>query len=354
MARKNLLANIAGPDVPNVEIPPKSAPASVPAPQIKAAASSTATQPRPSAAPTITKTGAFGTLGKSLATIASQADRARDIEEKLSAGYAVVELDPETIDPAFITDRLGTQPEQDADLKQRIAEDGQLVPILVRPHPEKKGRYQVAYGHRRLRAVKALGRKVRAVVRELTDVQLVIAQGQENSARTDLSYIEKCLFASALEKAGYSREVIMSALSVDKAALSRMIGLANKVPQEIVKAVGSAPGIGRVRWDEFAEALQSDEALERARTAIQSFPFETAEGDQRFEVLVEAVKEKRASPKPPEVWHTPEGKAVAKISTGPGRTTLVLNDRLEPDFGQFIAGRLETLYKEFKKTKRGA
>lgn len=353
MARKNLLANIAGPDVPNVEIPPKPTPTSASTTQVPANAFPTDNQPRQPAAPTITKTGAFGTLGKSLATIASQADRARDIEEKLSAGYMVVELDPETIDPAFITDRLGTQPEQDADLKQRIAEDGQLVPILVRPHPEKKGRYQVAYGHRRLRAVKALGRKVRAVVRDLTDVQLVIAQGQENSARTDLSYIEKCLFATALEKAGYSRDVIMSALSVDKAALSRMIGLAKKVPQEIASAIGSAPGIGRVRWDELAEALQSDDALERARTAVQSFSFETAEGDQRFEVLVQAIKEKRTSPRPPEVWHTPEGKAVAKISTAPGRTTLVLNDRLEPDFGQFIAGRLEALYKEFKKSKRG-
>jgi ParB family chromosome partitioning protein len=325
-----------------------------PASHAEAPAAPIATQQRSPTAPTITKTGAFGTLGKSLATIASQADRARDIEEKLSAGYAVVELDPETIDPAFITDRLGTLPEQDADLKQRIAEEGQLVPILVRPHPDKTGRYQVAYGHRRLRAVKALGRKVRAVVRELTDVQLVIAQGQENSARADLSYIEKCLFASALEHAGYSREVIMSALTVDKAALSRMISLAKKVPQDIAKAIGSAPGIGRVRWDELAEVLQSEEALERARTAIQSFPFETAEGDQRFEVLVAAVKEKRASPKPPEVWHTPEGKAVAKISTAPGRTTLVLNDRLEPEFGQFIAGRLEALYKEFKKSRRGA
>ena len=37
----------------------------------------------------------------------------------------------------------------------------------------------------------------------LTDEQLVVAQGQENSARTDLSFIEKALFAARLEEYGY-------------------------------------------------------------------------------------------------------------------------------------------------------
>ena len=41
----------------------------------------------------------------------------------------------------------------------------------------------MAFGHRRLKAVVALGRKVRAVVRAMSDVELVIAQGIENSQR---------------------------------------------------------------------------------------------------------------------------------------------------------------------------
>uniref|UniRef100_UPI001D0E2864 ParB/RepB/Spo0J family partition protein n=1 Tax=Klebsiella pneumoniae TaxID=573 RepID=UPI001D0E2864 len=73
------------------------------------------------------------------------------------------------------------------------------MPILVRPHPTIDGRYQVAYGHRRLVAVRQLGFKVKAVIRELSDDQLVVSQGQENNARTNLSYIERALFASRLE-----------------------------------------------------------------------------------------------------------------------------------------------------------
>ena len=53
----------------------------------------------------------------------------------------------------------------------------------------KEGFYQVAYGHRRVRATAILGIKVRAIVRDLTDAELVIAQGQENNARQDLSFI---------------------------------------------------------------------------------------------------------------------------------------------------------------------
>ena len=50
-------------------------------------------------------------------------------------------------------------------------------------NPQQEGRYQIAYGHRRLRAAIELGRPVRAIVKPLTDEQLVVAQGQENSAR---------------------------------------------------------------------------------------------------------------------------------------------------------------------------
>jgi ParB family chromosome partitioning protein len=339
MARKNLLANIVGPDVPDVAIPTKESNGT----------DNSAPPMRVSAAPTITKTGAFGSIGQSLERIASQAERAKEIEQQLSAGSAVVELDPSLVDPAFITDRMGSDPEEDALLKDRIDKEGQLVPILVRPHPKDPKRYQIAYGHRRLRAVAALGRKVRAVVRELTDTQLVVAQGQENSSRSDLSFLEKALFAYTLEQNGYTRDIIMSALSVDKAALSRLISLAQKIPGDIAKAIGPAPGVGRVRWDELADSLQGKDALKRARTAIESFAFETASSDQRFEVLLDALKTKRASPTPPETWHTPDGKPVAKISQNLGKTTLVVNDKLEPDFGRFIAQRLGSLYDEFKK-----
>ena len=164
-------------------------------------------------------------------------EESRALQEALTTGASVVELDPNLIDASFIVDRFvdAADPAFDA-LRESVREHGQEVPILVRPHPEREGRYQAAYGHRRLKATRELGLKVRAVVRSLDDHQLVVAQGVENSARRDLSFIERAMFAKALEDAGYERPVIMASLSTDKTELSKMISVARALPEGIVYA----------------------------------------------------------------------------------------------------------------------
>ena len=181
---------------------------------------------------------------------------------------------------------LALIPTELADLVAQIREHGQQVPILVRPHPEANGRYQVAYGHRRLAAVKELGIKVRAVIRELSDDQLVVSQGQENNARTNLSYIERALFAARLEDRSFSREVIMAALNVDKAALSKMISVVRQIPIELIEAIGAAPEVGRRRWMEFAEKLPKAKIELQALLASLSADNSS---DQRFQEAVDAL-----------------------------------------------------------------
>ena len=85
-----------------------------------------------------------------------------------------------------------------------------------------------------------------------------VAQGQENSGRTDLTFIERAGFAARLEDRKFSREIIMSALNVDKAALSRLIAIATRIPGAVIDAIGPAPAFGRVRWQELTELLERD------------------------------------------------------------------------------------------------
>ena len=148
-----------------------------------------------------------------------------------------------------------------------------MVPILVRPHPERDGHYQIAYGHRRVAAARKLGIKVRAIVRNLSNEELVIAQGQENNARLDLSYIEKALFAVKLEEAGFNRQVIGSSLAVSKTELSGMISVATKIPREVILAVGAAPGIGRPRWHELTEIFKLQKCFDKASEIISKPDF---------------------------------------------------------------------------------
>ena len=192
--------------------------------------------------------GPVGGITRTLGNITEKMERASDLERQLAEGQTIIDIDPDLIDGSFVTDRLEIDPFELGQLVEQIREHGQQVPILVRPHLEAKGRYQVAYGHRRLAATKALGIKVRAVVRQLTDDQLVVSQGQENSARTNLSYVERALFALRLEQRGFGRDIIMAALGVDKAALSKMLIVTRQVPLALISAIGPAPEIGRRRW----------------------------------------------------------------------------------------------------------
>jgi ParB family chromosome partitioning protein len=137
-----------------------------------------------------------------------------DLKALVESGQTVVELDPKLIDESFIRDRMEVGSESIIELARQIEDQGQLVPILVRPHPYQEGRYQAAFGHRRLKAVALLEKKIRAIVKQLTDAELVVAQGQENNARLDLSFIEKARFAAAMKAKRFNRETIAAALGI--------------------------------------------------------------------------------------------------------------------------------------------
>jgi ParB family chromosome partitioning protein len=273
-------------------------------------------------------------------------NRVDELEEQLRSGHAVVELDPFIIDASFVPDRMAPSEEAHRELVQAIRADGQIVPILVRPHPAEQGRYQVAYGHRRLRAVTELGIKVRAVVRELTDEQLVVAQGQENNARTNLSFIEKARFALQLEERGFRRDVIMQALCVDRPRISQMVKFTSSIPMEIINAIGPAPGIGRRKWEDFA-ALITKSSIDKARQAIERAENSGRDSDAKFEAAYKALTTKAEIARP-ELWIAPDGARLAKYTETDEKFSLVIDRKVSPRFGNFLLSRLEQLYNEFQ------
>ena len=322
MARKNLLVGLTAGD------PQAASGDAVPETATHAAA---AGQPAPHFGVMGTR-GAIGAVTRSI--------------EQLKA-HAVAEIDCDLVERSFITDRLEGSAEDHRSLVVSIREHGQQVPVLVRPHPESEGRYQIAYGHRRLRAVAELGIRLRAMVKPLTDEQLVVAQGQENSARTDLSFIEKALFAARLEEGGFKRDVLMAALNVDKTGLSRLISAAVKVPRDIIEAIGPAPKAGRDRWLALAERLEAPGAPERAREALSRPDFATASSDDRFLQILEAVAPKRRSAKPV-VWSSFDGKRLLRIKDDATMLTLMIDKKVEPGFGAYLIAALPEIYAAFQ------
>ena len=81
--------------------------------------------------------------------------------------------------------------EQMSELVKSVSENGILVPVLVRPHPNSHG-YEMISGHRRMNAAMVNGQeKIQAIVRELTDDQATIIMVDSNIQRENILPTER-------------------------------------------------------------------------------------------------------------------------------------------------------------------
>ncbi|WP_434730617.1 plasmid partitioning protein RepB [Rhizobium binae] len=278
------------------------------------------------------------------------------LKQRIAEGALPVELDPSTVYPSPFADRFSDQDVAAIEaLTASIKEHGQEIPILVRPHPSVPGRYQIAYGHRRLRAATELGVPVKAYVRDLDDNRLVVAQGIENSAREDLSFIERAIFANKLEGSGFQRPLIQSALSVDRAEVSKLIAVAQAVPDSIVAAIGRAPKIGRGRWQELADLLQGSNSEAKARKAISDKTFSHKDSDGRFAAVMRALKKADKSDgtasAAPTIARSTAGAEIAKLSLSGKHCKIQISRDRDEAFAVYLMEQLPDLYESFKRGK---
>lgn len=295
--------------------------------------------------------GALGAVTRSIDALAAKADAAKEIEAKLAAGEIVIELEADEIEESFISDRLAHSDEQFQELVEAMRVRGQDSPILVRPHPEKSGVYQIAFGHRRARAARLLGRPVRAVVKALTDRDHVIAQGQENSARADLSFLERATFAGELETRGFDRETIMAALSADKTTVSKMLSVVNRIPKSVRSAIGPALTIGRDRWHELATRFDDPANEDKAVEFLARERVKSRTPEDRFNLVSGHLskKEPTETVKPAAVeWSRRDGAVRASIKTNGSQYTIALKAAQAPAFGAYITQNLDRLYEAFR------
>ena len=302
-----------------------------------------APQPK-SPAPERKTSGAVKAMGVQLGALASRAEEAEQLKAALASGERVVPLDPTLVEPSPYADRLsdgGRGDETFEDLKRSLDASGQQVPILVRPHPDQPERYQAAYGHRRLRALRDLGRPVLAIIRTLDDAELMLAQGKENAERRDLSFIERALFADTLSHAGFSRAEIQAALGLHKAEMTRLFQVAELVPRHIARAIGPAPKAGRPRWMAIGELLKRDANRVKAEDCIASGAFQEADSDRRFVILFDRIS-KRGPAKAKRHVIRGEGGAIAAFQAG--EKPVLTFEKDAGDFARWLADELPGLH----------
>lgn len=277
------------------------------------------------------------------------------LRARLADGEAVLQIDPSLIDPSPVADRLGEALDESYEaLKASIAERGQEVPALLRPHPSQPGRYQTAYGHRRVRVAQELGRSVAAILRPMSDDELVVAQGVENSAREDLTFVERALFALRLEERAFDRAVIQQALAIDRAEASKLISVARAVPLDLIQAIGRAPKVGRGRWQALAEALKKPDAIKRARKALGRDSVRETQSDARFLKAFEAaVAEEAERPdKRQRDVLVHDGAPFARVDLTHRELKLMIDRTSHGGFTDYLLDKLPTLFADYVASKR--
>lgn len=261
---------------------------------------------------------------------------------------SVVEVDARMVDAAGVKDRLDPADTDHAALVESIREYGQQVPVLLRVNPNDPERYQVVYGRRRIRALKDLGLPVKALIRDLDDRALIIAQGQENTARKDLTFIERANFARQMRDGGYDRKVICDALHVDKTVISRMLSVADVIPVALIEAIGPAPSVGRDRWLALKDAMdRTSVAVEEATALVDP----EMGSDLRFKTLLETLEARLRKPKAAADVETTavtgeNGETLATAKWSGGKMTMVLSS--EGGFDRWLADNLKEIHQSWK------
>ncbi|MFT3967352.1 MAG: plasmid partitioning protein RepB [Sphingobium sp.] len=326
MARKNLLSSVTAPRPDDA------------APQVKSS----------EARADYARRGASRSMMQTLDEMAENSMR-------LLEGEAIVQLDPTLLDPSPFRDRIGENEEAFQALLSAIREVGQSSPILVHPHPETEGRYVIVYGHRRAKVARELGTTVRAVIKTLSDIKLrVISQGQENTARDDLTFIEKARFAKDLLDSGaFTKEDVKKALTIDDTLLSRMLAVTEHIPTSVLDILGAAKGVGRDRWEELKKILLHPDKTARAIELAEGGGLEQLAEDERFPALMDALskrKTKKQTPDRPAQRNWSLAKNSVKVTTkDAGRSfTLAVKAKDASGFGAYLSENLERLYEEFQ------
>ncbi len=134
-------------------------------------------------------------------------------------------------------------------LAQSIAQQGVLQPLVVRPHPQQVGHYEIVAGERRWRAAqRAKLAALPAVIRELDDRATLEIALVENVQREDLTPLEEAeAYRRLIEDFSYGHTDLGKAVGKSRSHIAntlRLLGLPDQIKQAVEQGRLSA-GHGR-------------------------------------------------------------------------------------------------------------
>jgi ParB family chromosome partitioning protein len=166
-------------------------------------------------------------------------------------------IDVDLVDPPGDMDRDTIDPESIRELAESIREQGLLQPVLLRPR--EGGRFETVAGHRRLLAHKLIGEtKIKALVKEMNDKEVMIVRATENLQKEDLTPIEKAkVYGKLRVKLNMSLDEIARKMGKHRLTVKkylRLLDLPDYIQERVSKrelSVLTAIKLGEIEDDEL-------------------------------------------------------------------------------------------------------
>jgi ParB family chromosome partitioning protein len=126
------------------------------------------------------------------------------------------------------------------DLAASIREKGVIQPLILRPHPDDPAAYEIVAGERRWRAAQAAGvHDLPAVVRELSDTEVLELAIIENIQRADLNPIEEAHgYRQLMDRFGHTQERLAEALGKSRSHIANLLRLLT-LPDSVLELLRS-------------------------------------------------------------------------------------------------------------------
>jgi ParB family chromosome partitioning protein len=217
-------------------------------------------------------------LGRGLAALLDEAEA--PVGENRAGGSGGAEIPVEAVRPNRDQPRRRFDEAELEALAQSIREKGVLQPILVRPSAQ-GGDYEIVAGERRWRAAQRAGlRTVPALIRSLSDAEVLEIAIVENVQRTDLSPIEEAEgYRTLIDKFGRTQAEVADTVGKSRAHVAntlRLLQLPDPV-RDMVRdgrlAAGHArPLIGAANAERLAEEIAAKGLTARQAEALVRAP----------------------------------------------------------------------------------
>jgi ParB family chromosome partitioning protein len=162
--------------------------------------------------------------------------READYPDELLAvpGARLAHLSPADIIPNAQQPRTVFNEDDLAELVHSIREIGVLQPIVVRPHPDRVGKYELVMGERRLRATREVGlESIPAVVRDTADVDMLRDALLENLHRAQLNPLEEAsAYQQLLSDFGITQDQLAAKIGRSRPQITNTLRLL-KLPESV-------------------------------------------------------------------------------------------------------------------------